>query len=67
MIDKYLCSVDNTDYKLIVFHCTERDFYYLPKSYLLRKGRLVNHFKDLYDIEREFDISLTVLEHLGAE
>ena len=65
MIDKYLCSVDNTDYNLVVYHNTKDDYWYLPHSYVARKGCLVNYFKTIFDIEREFDISLNILEHLG--
>lgn len=65
MIDKYLCSVDDTDYKLIIYHDTKGDFWFVPRSYMLKKGCLVNHFDSMYDIEREFDITLTIQEHIN--
>lgn len=65
MIDKYLCSVNGSDATIIVLHDSKADFWFLPPLTLKKKGYLVNHFKDLFELETQMDCTLDIVEHLG--
>lgn len=64
MITKYKCDVDGNGHHLIVSHDEINDFWFLPRAYMLKRPEVPNHFSDLQEIERTFDITLDIVEAL---
>lgn len=64
MIIKYLCEVNETGKNVIVYYNIENDFWFLPVSFLLRRGLSNNHFKTIQELELELDCSLEIIHEL---